>query len=304
MWLPVWSEWRDRRRLPLREACAGLVAAGVEARLDLLGEEPHRIELLRVRTPFDAVEAAEDWLLDFVQPHDDAGVQWAVDVSLIVCRRGPEFSVWFGPADDPFLARLERLSRRQPSRRPRYCVLGGTGVAAYPRGLSEVVRCLPDVAIDGPRELERPQEWVAIDVAYNDAERRALLGLEHGLQARGFSTCRYDWQVARRDHTALTIHAGSETLDQLEVRLAIALRGETAPWRARYWPWSWATGVAINVAGPDGWRLREWLETQLDGASVDAEGRGVDWQEGCVLKVGPAYVDRALSLLAARRRTP
>jgi len=299
MWLPVWSEWLEPRRALVREACAGLRAAEVEARIDRHCEDPHCIELLRVRTPFAAVEESEDWLLRNVQPYDDADVEWAGNVALMLVKRWPEYGVWSGAADDPFLARLDRLP---PVRRARFVMTyhgtEGRGVLAYPRGLTEVVRCLPDVRIDGPTEVERPQEWVAIDKAFEAADLQTLRAFEHGLQARGFATCRYEWNGTRGVEGALTVHAGRDTLDRFEARLAIALQDESAAWRARYQPWSWTTGVSIHVAtAPSCWRLREWLEARLGGAYVDAQPLERDWPIGGVLKVGATYVDRALDLL-------
>src|SRR5262245_25034541 len=76
MWLPVWSEWTEKGRASVRDACAGLRAAGVEARIDRLGDGQHCIELLRVHAPFASIELAEDWLLRIVQPYDDADAWW------------------------------------------------------------------------------------------------------------------------------------------------------------------------------------------------------------------------------------
>ena len=306
MWLPVWSEWVEKRRAWVREACAGLRAVGVEARIDRLGDGPDCIELLRANAPSDSLEAAEDWLLRIVEPHADApgeddNVNWAGNVEQMLLVRWPEYSVWSGAAADPFLKKLECLPPTECVRRGRFSMTddgnGGRVILALPRGLTEVVRCLPDVRIDGPTQIERPHEWVAIDAA-GGANLQALRAFEHGLQARGFATCRYEWNGTRGVGAALTVHAGSDTLDQLEARLAIALRDETAPWRARYVPWTWTPSIWIHVVtGPTCWQRREWLETQLGGAHVEAMALQSDWTSGAVLKVGAAYVDRALELV-------
>ncbi|HEX5054368.1 MAG TPA: hypothetical protein VFZ65_21500 [Planctomycetota bacterium] len=292
-WLPVHSEWLDRRLPFLHGVHAGLGAAGAEVRLETIGAPGRSLTLLWARSPEPLVEAAEEWLLRTEKPADDHGEHWTGCV-VIVCQRSRGFRVWTA-SEQEIAAWQKRRAPSWPFLAPRLAIVERTRVETYPRSTVEALELLPQVwRRIGPNPEPAVHEWVALDQSCGAGDVAALVALERGLQGLGLTTCRYE---AAGDHTILALHAGTGSIDELEARIASALAGSRPPWLARYVPWSFTCGVKVHRAhGPAGSELRAWLEREL-GAPVDASR----WSSGeVVLSVPVRFVARALELLRER----
>jgi hypothetical protein len=302
LWLPVFSEWQERR-LPLVSAMLdGMTAAGIEARVDVLGKESFALTMLRARCPGPGIETAEQWLLRRVKPLDVAGADWAGNVVGLLHQRWREFPLVSGSAEE-----LDRVTERITAGSrgsDRWFAGARFGVICsrlrclftYARPATEVVRCLPDARVVGGEVDEDPRQWLAVDVAHKPSDVAELVELGSGLTGIGFSTRRWEWSGGKS--ALLTIHADDGSADELETRIGMALGGSRPSWASKYRPWSWATGVWVHRhAAPEGWRLREWLEREMGLPVVDASERP---SEPILIRVPAAHVDRALEVLARR----
>jgi hypothetical protein len=300
MWMPLYSEWIPRR-LPMFEAMhVGLMGAGFDIRVESLGSGDLAIKMLRVRCPHSSIELSEHWLLRAVKAYEDT--DWASGVFSLLHQRWRDYPLFRGDEQEieEITARMNAGARGSDLKfsGSRYGVVCSTwrGLFCYARSATEVVRCFPGVRVVGPEPEGDPRQWLAVDVAHDEPAVAELVAFGEGLNAHGFTTCRHEWREGRS--AILTIDAGDLSSEELEARLDQRLPTPRPAWARLYRPWSWATGVYIHRhPDPEGWRLREWLECELDLPVVDAmQAPG----EEVVLKVPPALVDRALQLLASR----
>lgn len=300
IWLPVFSEWQPRR-LPMLEAMrVGLSGAGMEVRVDTLGPPDLEIQMLRVLCPYRSVEASEHWLLRRVKPYDH-DADWAGGVFSLLHQRWRDYPLFTGAESEIEEVEVRLMSHTQPPspRYPgaRFGVVGGRawGLFCYARTAIEVVRHLPGVHVVGREPDGDPRQWLALDVGHDKDGVEELAGLGKGLNALGFSTCRYEWRDG--ESSILAIDAGELSREELEQRIEERMPSPRPAWARRYRPWSWATGVWIHrYRASEGWRLREWLERELGLPVVD----GMHLASDIVLKVPPAQVDRSLQLLSQR----
>lgn len=300
IWWPIDSEWRAERLHMLLAMHAGLAAAGVESMVREVGLDPYKTLLLWVHAPAEAFEEAEYWLLRFVAPWERKGASWASDVVAALHRRWHEFIVWGGRASD-----LEAVLRRLPAARSsppalfpgaRFGVVGvePRSLFVYSRTATEIARFLPDLRIAGPAEVEDPQHWLAIDVAYDEEGIGELCEFELGLQSAGFSTCRYE--LAEPRVALLTIYSGDDYADKTAGRVREGLEGVTAPWKKRYHPWLWYPTCVVYRAPAEQGSVGEWLGRQIGASCVDSTNRGS--QGEVLLKVPVLFADQATRLLA------
>ena len=231
-WLPVAVGWPGFRQDLIGELQKGFESVGVETRLEQLGEPPLSLAMLRVRSPFRALEASENWLLQLVDPLEEQDVRWACDVHSLVHQRWLHFRVWTGTRQQ-----WEVLERRLQFDRPSSRAFIGSrwmvGVSSsvdlevFPRSAVEVLLRLPDFEFQAPLTLGDPHEWVAIT-----AGGRAVAELQMGLDGCGIRTCRFEIRSSKPRQTLLAVHAGADDLEQLEARLDAATKHVRAPWKA------------------------------------------------------------------------
>jgi len=311
-WLPVSGVFEPKMVAALEAMQAGLTRIGLPARVETLGSNELPVRLLRVCTPHASVETAEQWLLQRLRPHLEE--TWADEVSCWVTRRWRDFSLLSGSVEEiePIAARIRNApvtsawpfepvrflqyswpNRQDPDAPPVQTL------ACYARTATEVVRHLPGVRSFGPEPSGDPRRWLAIGSAGRPAEVRELLALGRGLDALGFTTCRYEWQNGAS--ALLTIDAGDATCEELEEQITARLPTVRPGWARSFHPSFWIEGIWIHrQEASDGWLLRAWLQRQLGEPVVNAmhpPGRDV------AIGVPPSLVDRALELLARRPAT-
>ena len=117
--------------------------------------------MLRVRCPGPSIEAAEQWLLRFVEPWDEE--DWSSGVSCVLHQRWREYPLVSASARG-----VEQITERigKPGNVSDRWFAGSRFVIicsqprrllTYARAATEVVRCLPDVRIVGPAVVEEPR---------------------------------------------------------------------------------------------------------------------------------------------------
>ena len=312
-WWPVAVAWPGfRERLP-HELQAGLASIGAVTRLDELGTAPLRLTMLRVRTPYRRAEAAESWLTRLIQPLAAREVDWAGDVWSLLHQRWSESTVWTGTQQQwrTLEPRLQRGSAVSAAAfvGGRWTVSGveSRALGVFARSAAGVVRLLPDVEIHAPQHVEAAEEWVAL-AAVPTSDAQALVHLEDELTACGLHTCRYEIRSSVPGRTLLTVHAGSDDLQQLEARLVAATGRRAAPWARAARSWIALAQIAVHrCQSHETRRLFDRLRAALPDVEIDCSYSPLLEDSG--LLMAPLHeVDRVVGCLRSlgddpRRRT-